>query len=170
MYRLISHILRFDWLLLGAVFLLIAFGLLTLFSLAQADNFPFFRRQIFWLAASLVLLLAVSLIDFRFFRSQSFVVLLIYACAVLLLVIVDASGAVVRGVVSWIKVGSLTLQPVEPAKLALIILLAKFFSKRHVEIYQIRHLVVSGVYMAIPALLVLIQPDLGSTIVIVAIG
>lgn len=109
------------------------------------------------------------MVDFRMFRTQGFLVFLFYALTIFLLGIVLASNVAVRGVEAWLRFGGINFQPVEAAKIALIILLAKFFSKRHVEIYRIEHLLVSGIYVAIPAALVLAQPDLGSAIVLIAI-
>lgn len=154
---------------MGAVFLLMALGLLTLFSLSSVSIFPFFERQIIWAGIGILGLISVSLIDFRVFRTQSAVVLLIYFAAIFLLIAVLLGNFAIRGVEAWVRIGAFSLQPVELAKLALIILLAKFFSKRHIEIYRLRHLIVSGAYFAIPALLVLLQPDLGSAVVLGAI-
>lgn len=95
--------------------------------------------------------------------------LIFYAFSIALLMLVLAGSFAVRGVEAWLRFGNVFLQPVELVKLALIILLAKFFSKRHVEIYRLQHLVVSGMYLAIPAGLVLAQPDLGSAIILAAI-
>jgi rod shape determining protein RodA len=164
-----EHILRFDWLLGGAVFLTCGLGLVSLFSLADASSFPFFYRQLVWVVIGTVLMLMASFVDFRLFRTQSFVVFILYIFAVILLAIVLAGSFAVRGVEAWLKFGSVYFQPAELAKIALIILLAKFFSKRHIEIYRIRHLLVSGLYLALPAGLVLLQPDLGSVIVLVSI-
>jgi rod shape determining protein RodA len=110
-----------------------------------------------------------SFIDFRLFRTQGYVVLLFYIIVTLLLVLVLLVDSRVRGIEAWLRVGGVAFQPVELAKLVLIILLAKFFSKRHIEIYRIQHLAVSAVYLAIPALLVLLQPDLGSAIILISI-
>ena len=163
------HILNYDWLLVGTVLLLVAVGLISLFSLSTASPVPFFSRQIVWVGIGLVALAGASIIDFRMFRTQSVIVLLFYGACVILLGGVLLLSLKTRGVASWFKVGGIFLQPVEPMKLALIILLAKYFSKRHIEIYRIQHLIVSGIYLAIPALLVLVQPDLGSAIVLIAI-
>lgn len=164
-----THIFRFDWLLMGAVLLLMTFGLLTLFSLAGVSPFPFFTRQFIWAGIGLCIMVLVSLIDFRLFRTQSFAVLLFYLGTVFLLAVVLAVSLKIRGVEAWLKFGSILVQPVEPAKLALIILLAKFFSKRHVEIYRVQHLLVSAGYLLLPTGLVLLQPDLGSAIVLMGI-
>lgn len=166
---LLSHIRRFDWLLLGAVLLLISIGLLSLFSLSGVSAFPFFRRQIVWAGIGLVGLAASSFIDFRIFRTQGTAVLLFYAFTVTLLLAVLLVSLQIRGVEAWLRVGGVQIQPVEFAKIALVVLLAKFFSRRHAEIYRIRHLAVSGIYTGVPAGLVLLQPDVGSAAVLVAI-
>lgn len=169
MDSIFEHFRRFDWFLLGAVAVLIAMGLVTLFSLRDASAVPFFERQLVWSLVGFAALVSLSFLDFRFFRAQSGVVLGLYLLAVLLLVFVVVSKVTFRGISAWIQIGDVFIQPVEIAKLALIILLAKFFSNRHIEIYRIRHLIVSGVYFFIPTLLVLLQPDLGSALVLVAI-
>lgn len=169
MSGLLAHIRRFDGLLMGAVLLLIAIGLTSLFSLSGVGSARFFQRQLIWTAVGVVLLVASSMIDFRIFRTQTAAVVAMYLVATLLLGAVLVVSPRVRGIRAWLQFGSIALQPVELAKLSLAILLAKFFSKRHIEIYRVRHLVVSGFYLALPMLLVLLQPDPGSAVVLVAI-
>ena len=169
MKAVFTHIRRYDWFLMGAVFVLAGLGLLTLFSVSSASAAPFFARQLTWVAIGIALLVLASFIDFRMFRTQGVLIFFLYLFGVALLVILLLKNAAVRGVEGWLQVGGFTVQPVEAVKLILIILLAKFFSKRHIEIYRLRHLVVSGLYMALPAFLVIAQPDLGSAIVLVAI-
>lgn len=164
-----QHIRRYDWLLMGAVLLLMLLGFITLFSLSGVSVFPFFQRQILWALVGLVSFFIFSVIDFRIFRVSSSAVFFFYVVSIILLAVVLAAQIKIRGAASWLTVAGLTVQPVEIAKLALIILLAKFFSKRHIEIYRIQHLAVSGVYVAVPALLVLLQPNLGSALVLVFI-
>ena len=169
MHLLIQHLKRFDWLLMGAVLLMMTLGLVSLFSISGSGYSSFFQRQLIWVGAGISLLLIMSFIDFRIFRTQSVIVFLFYVINILLLIAVLVLRLRVRGVESWLNFGFFTLQPVELTKLALIILLAKFFSKRHIEIYRIEHLIVSGLYVGIPVLLVLMQPDLGSSMVLIAI-
>ncbi len=169
MEHILRHIKRFDWLLQGAIFFLMALGLVTLFSLRDAGSFPFFWRQLIWSAVGIAVFGAVSFLDFRFFRAQSGVVLGLYLISIALLLFVITANVTFRGIAAWIQIGDVFIQPVEIAKLSLIILLAKFFSNRHIEIYRIRHLIVSGAYMLVPVCLVLLQPDLGSALVLVAI-
>jgi rod shape determining protein RodA len=75
-------------------------------------------------------------------------------------------GTVAKGARSWFDLGFFSFQPSDLVKLALIILLAKYFSRRHIEIANIRHILVSGVYAGIISLFVLIQPDFGSSIIL----
>ncbi len=164
-----SHLRRFDWLLIGALLLLISIGLLSLFSLSAVSAFPFFRRQLVWAAIGLSALVAASFVDFRLFRTQSVAVLLLYGVAIALLASVLLISLKVRGIEAWLRVGGVQIQPVEFAKLALVVLLAKFFSRRHAEIYRVRHLAISGLYVLLPAGLVLAQPDVGSAAVLIAI-
>ena len=140
MTLIFEHLRKFDWLLVGAVFLLVLLGLVSLFSLSDASTFPFFQRQLSWTIFAVVLLAIVLL-----------------------------GTTAIRGVEAWLKFGSVFFQPVELAKISLVILLAKFFSKRHIEIYRIRHLLVSGFYLCLPVGLVLLQPDLGSAVVLASI-
>lgn len=166
---LASHIQKYDWVLTSSVFLLVAIGLMSLFSLSGVSAFPFFWRQIIWAAVGITMFILASFVDFRLFRTQSSAVFLFYLMSVMLLAAILLLGVRVRGIKAWFQFAGVAVQPVELVKLALVILLAKFFSKRHIEIYRIRHLVVSGLYMFVPLLLVLLQPDLGSVIVLVAV-
>jgi len=154
---------------MGAVLLLMSTGLISLFSLSSVSSVPFFYRQLVWMSLGLVLMVGMSFVDFRLFRTQSWAVFIFYAITVFLLIMLFVFGLRIRGHEAWFKFQSLSFQPVEAAKLALIILLAKFFSRRHIEIYRVRHLLVSGAYLAVPALLVLLQPDLGSAVILISI-
>jgi rod shape determining protein RodA len=82
------------------------------------------------------------------------------------LLLIFLFGSVVKGAQSWFHIGGLALQPSDPAKLVLILILAKYFSRRHVEIAHARHIFVSGAYAAVLFLLVFFQPDFGSAIII----
>src|SRR3989338_8033094 len=169
MQSIINQMRRYDWLLMGAVLLLIVFGLLTLFSLSSVSAFPYAVRQLTWVGIGIVLCIAVSSIDFRLFKTQSVIVFVLYCITVFLLSMVLFAHLRIRGIEGWLTIGGFFVQPVELTKIALIFLLAKFFSKRHVEIYRTQHIFVSGLYVALPAGLVLLQPDLGSAIILVTI-
>jgi rod shape determining protein RodA len=73
------------------------------------------------------------------------------------------------GARAWFSLGPVAFQPADPAKLVLIALLAKYFSRRHTAIRNFRHIIVSGLYAAAPILLVLLEPDLGTAVIMMSI-
>ncbi len=150
-----------DWILVLATIPLVAAGLVTMNSFAS----DFFERQMLWLLVAGVLFFIFSFIDWRFLRRSSVVTaLFLLGCAALLLLTVG--GQIYKGAQSWFDLGWFSLQPVDFMKLILILILAKYFSRRHVEIAHIRHIIVSGFYTLIPFVFVLLQPDFGSAIII----
>ncbi|MDP3661545.1 MAG: rod shape-determining protein RodA [bacterium] len=152
-----------DWILFGATIPLTLAGLSVLASFGGDERF--FSRQIIWLCISVVAFFAASFVDWRFSRRTRFA-FGAYLASVLLLSIVAISGATIKGAQSWFDFGAFSFQPVEFAKLALIILLAKYFSRRHIEIAHIRHIAVSGAYALFLFGLLLIQPDFGSAVIV----
>jgi rod shape determining protein RodA len=88
---------------------------------------------------------------------------------IVLLAMVLSFGAIVKGGQNRFNLGLFALQPADPAKLILVMMLAKYFARRHIEIAHIRHILVSGAYSFILFILVFLQPDLGSGIIVAAI-
>jgi len=86
-----------------------------------------------------------------------------------LLLLLFIIGHISNGAKSWFSLGFLSFQPSDPMKLVVILLLAKYFSRRHVEIDNVKHIFVSALYALIPFLLVFLQPDFGSAIIILSI-
>lgn len=159
---MLSVLKQLDWLMLGAVFLLISIGALTLYGLSLNQQKDYFLRQIIWFGIAAMVVFFFSLFDYRLLRNYSSVILFIYGAAALGLVAVLFLGTKVRGATSWINIGFLNIQPVEIAKFALLAFLAKYFSGRHIEIWRARHIIISGGYAGFLVFLVLMQPDLGS--------
>ena len=166
---------RLDWILIGAVVLLVIIGLLSIASASQARTGAFtnFKKQVSFSVIGLILFMIFSFVDYRFLRNYSTVVLSLYIFSVLLLIALLIVGNSVRGAVSWFQFGSplggFSVEPVEIMKFILIIVLAKYFSSRHIDFGLIRHIIISGVYALIPIVLVLLQPDLGSAALMIII-
>jgi rod shape determining protein RodA len=158
--RLIGGI---DWILVSAMLLLSLAGLVTMSSLG--GNSSFFDRQIIWLIISFGVFFVFSLIDFKFLRRTQ-VIVWIFGISVALLGSLFFIGTISKGAQSWLNFGLFNVQPAEVVKLVLILLLAKYFSRRHVEIRNIRHIIVSGAYAFLLFVLVLVQPDFGSAMII----
>ncbi len=153
----------FDIYLVSSVLILTALGLVTMYSY-QGNN-EYFNRQIIWIATAIVLMLLALIPDYRFLRigNTTFILFLFF---VFLLILVLFIGEITLGAQSRFNLGFFSLQPSDPAKLVLIAVLAKYFSKRHELIGDFRHIVISGMYTLLFFGLVFIQPDFGSAIIL----
>ena len=152
-----------DWILFLATIPLLGAGLITMSSFTGDGTF--FNRQLLWIIVSITVFFGLSFIDFRFLRKTWVSVsLFLFSCVSLLTLF--AIGKVTKGAISWFHVGFLSFQPADAIKLVVIIILAKYFSRRHIEIANIKHILVSGLYAFIIFVLVLIQPDFGTAIII----
>ncbi len=157
---------RIDWFLLFLILPIMLAGLFTMKSFTQIDGANvFFDKQIIWITISLTIFFIFSFIDFSFLKDTKVLMFLfISSCGIL--VILLFLGNTVFGSKSWFNFGFFSFQPVDFTKLILILLLAKYFSRRHVEIYNIKHIFISGFYAFIPFILILLQPDFGSAMII----
>lgn len=162
---------KLDWWFIGAIFLLNALGIFMLISLGSRAAEPFFwvLRQALWVGLGTIILFGITLIDYRVLRNSGSVTAGLYSLALILLMFVLLFGKTIRGSRGWFELGSLTFQPVEFAKVALIIALAKYFSAKNIEIWQIRHIAISLLLAAFPVALLLFQPDWGSALVLIMI-
>lgn len=155
-----------DWMLFVSAFAISLSGLITMNSFVGESYF--FSRQLIWLGASLCIFFISSAIDWRFLRRSGVVVgLFVFSCILLLLLFV--LGSVFKGAQSWFDFGGFSFQPSDPVKLVLIILLSKYFTRRHIEIAHIRHIIISGMYALVLFVLVLLQPDFGSAVILFAV-
>jgi len=153
-----------DWALFLALVPLVGAGLLTMDSFVGAENY-FFSRQLLWVAVSVAVFFVFSAVDWRFLKRTD-VLMALFLFAVGFLILLFIAGYVAKGAQSWFRLGSFSLQPSDPVKILVILILAKYFSRRHIEIAHIRHIFVSGFYALVPFVLVFLQPDFGSAIVI----
>lgn len=162
-YDQFKHI---DWILLTATLPIMAGGLVTMRSFG--DDGGLYSQQIIWILLALLVFFAASLGTYRFLRRRA-VTVAIFILVIVSLILVAITGAIAGGAQSWFDLGPLRVQPSEPAKLAIIIVLAKYFDRRHALIHNFRHIIISGVYTFLVAGLVFLQPDFGSAIIITAI-
>jgi rod shape determining protein RodA len=172
MRRQVDILSNIDWLVVILYLLLITFGWLNIFAVNQsAESVPFFRlqnrytMQLLWIVISLLVILSIFIIDSRFF---SFVAYPVYGLGIFLLVSVFVVGTVVHSSKSWIVLGPVSIQPSEFAKLATMLALAKYMSGYNFKITRFRDILISLVIVFLPAVLILIQPDFGSTLVYAA--
>ena len=111
----------------------------------------------------------LAFIDAQIYRNSSSFLIILYSVSLVLLVAVLLFSHKIRGTAGWFNFGDINFAPVELAKFAVILILAKYFSRRHIEVYRVRHIVASGLYAGLPILLVLLEPDLGSALILMAI-
>ena len=158
--RAFSHI---DWFLFAAALTVSLLGLVTMRSFPEEG--AFFERQLVWIGLAVCVFFVASLPEYQFLRRTPVVVAL-YGGVIFLLGLVLFFGTIVRGASERFDLGLFFAQPSDPAKIALIVLLSKYFSRRHVEIAHFRHILVSGAYATLLFILVFFQPDFGSAIII----
>ncbi len=152
-----------DWLVYVPAMLLSLLGVVTMDSFTGHD--PYFLRQLVWIFLGTLVFFGARKVDWRFLR-QSGVATSFFAVLIIPLVFLLLLGTAVKGAKSWLSFGGLGIEPIEFVKLALIILLAKYFSRRHIEIKNFRHIIVSSIYTGVVFVLVALQPDLGGAIII----
>lgn len=155
-----------DWTLLLPAVALSLIGMLTMSTFGYGASLA--PRQLLWLIVALCVYLVISAVDMRFLRRTS-VVMALYAVAAVLLVLVLTTTRAVMGAHAWFSLGPISFQPADFAKLAIIILLAKYLSRRYVVIGDFRHIIISGAYTFALAFLILIEPDMGNTIIFSAV-
>jgi rod shape determining protein RodA len=164
---LYAYFRRFDWVLIGALIPLFIWSLLTLKAVGTADDY-FFTRQIVWIGVGFFVMFFMASINWRILANSG-IILFLYAIILAFLGVLFLSGTQVKGAVSWFDFYIASFQPAEIVKLILILIIAKYFSRRHIDMARFRHVVVSGLYAALPITLILLQPDLGTAAIIFSI-
>ena len=165
----LNHIKKLDWIMIVCLLLLVGIGLSSIYSSSVGEqNFLNFKKQIIFLIIGFSLMILVSLFDWRNLRDDPYLILFFYfLCIVGLIGLFFVSKT--RGIKGWYKIGYFSISPTEFTKLALIILLAKYFSMRHIELYRIKHIIFSGIYVLIPSFLIFLQPDMGSVLILLSL-
>ena len=165
-----SHLKQLDWGLIISAVLLVCFGLAGIYSAGVAKgNFLNLEKQIVFFVVGFLLMIFISFLDYRILRNNSYLILVLYGICLFLLAGLYFFAPIIRGTRGWYKIGLLSLDPIEPTKIVMVVLLAKYFSMRHVEMYKFRHIIFSGLYVFLPAVLIFIKPDLGGTMILLLI-
>ena len=147
---------NFDWLILILVLAIALIGLLAVNSTAPTS----FWQQFVWFILGLGLFLLFSQINYRTYQRASWY---FYLGSVIFLLITFIFGQVTRGTVRWIQIGSFSLQPSEIVKPFLVLFFASFFSDEQEN--NLKKILKSLLFLFLPAVLIFLQPDLGSSLV-----
>jgi rod shape determining protein RodA len=157
-----------NWGLMLLICLIAVAGIAMLYSVAGAHFQPWALRQIGHFTLGLIVLLAAAMVDIRVWMSLAYPA---YGFALLLLIAVDLVGHVGLGAQRWISIGPVDLQPSELMKIALILALARFLHGKSIEeVSKPVPLAIGLAMIGIPAVFVVLQPNLGTTLIIVADG
>lgn len=154
-----------DTKLLLSIIVIVIFGSLNIYSATHMKSgTSIFKTQLMWLIIGLVVTYVILCIDYVLIQNYAHI---IYWLSIILLIINDTvfKGAVVNGAASWIRIGSVGIQPSEFAKLAMIIMLAKKLSDMELEINNLKNFFTLAFYAVVPMILIVIQPDMGMTMV-----
>jgi len=162
-----NFINKLDAALLAAVIILILLGLVTIFSTSYSTagiDFLNFKKQLAFSIIGIGLLMAVGFFDYRALKNYTGV---LYLFALFILAAVLFFGSQTRGMTGWFDFGFFKFQPVEFAKIIIIVILAKYLSRADISI--LRKIITSGIYMSAPVFLIMRQPDLGDSLTIIFI-
>lgn len=164
------EIYKIDYPLVFVVILVVFIGILMIYSAGfdpiDKVNSGLFKKQILWFIVGFALMLAMTLLNYKFLGDYS---LHIYSFFLLLLILTLVIGKPIRNTKAWLSFGFFSLQPSEFMKLSLVIVLAKYLEIREREITNIRELLIPSVLTLVPMLIILAQPDFGTAILFIPI-
>ncbi|MFV0415186.1 MAG: rod shape-determining protein RodA [Chthoniobacterales bacterium] len=161
MHPLLRKFLGINWTLTIVVFAMAFFGIYAIYSATWFRDVPFWRNQILWILVGTPAFFFAALLDYRWIRWGA---LPLYIVSLGLLVAVEVIGDERFGSTRWIDLGPMSIQPSQLAIFAGILMVALFLS-RFQEIPAIFKIIGTAAIVGAPCLLILKQPDLGSTIV-----
>ena len=167
--RVFAH---FPWHVAGLVAVIAALGVWNLASATRSAAAPVWTSQLAWLGVGTGLALAALLVDYRLSMRLSYV---FYGAVILLLVAVLLKGRLVMGARRWLTVGPVNFQPSELAKIAVMLALARWFHSKEGkdarrEGYGLAGIAVPAGITLLPVALILKQPDLGTALIVLAVG
>lgn len=153
----------FDLFMFTSSILLLSLGLLMIYSTTLSASVNLMPRQLVYAIVGLAIFFAFAFFDYRNLKKSTWWV---YLLIVISLVLVWFIGRNIRGSTRWIDLGIFRIQPAEFAKLVMVVIMAKFLDQSGEKLKSFRYVLLSGIYMAIPVGLIVIEPDLGSALVV----
>ncbi|MBF0313981.1 MAG: rod shape-determining protein RodA [Oligoflexia bacterium] len=162
---------RYDFSFFGTMIVIFIIGILNLYSATHATNdkalLDLYKTQAIWFCISIVVGVSISFIRPKTFFRYSYVV---YGINVILLVLVLLIGVKVLGAKRWLDLGVLRLQPSEMMKISIVLVLARWYSKFNPEVdVGLKEMIIPGILALVPAVLVIVEPDLGTGLVLLLI-
>ncbi len=152
---------NFDWWVILLVLLLTGFGIASLYSTTSHWSNPLWKKQLVWAFVGIMGLIGASLINYSILKRYA---LLIYIIAIILLVIVLFMPPI-RSARSWFVLPFFSFQPSEFAKLSTIIMLSIYLKDKAGRFNSLPSFLFPGIIISIPVFLILLQPDIGSSLI-----
>jgi rod shape determining protein RodA len=165
---IIYKLKHLNWGMVLLLSLLAGIGFLSLYSAGGGQWDPWAGRHITRYAMFVVMMIGIALIDIRFWYRMAYP---IYAIGFVLLIIVEIMGHVGMGAQRWINLGFIQIQPSELMKIAVVLALARMFHSATIDdMRSLRFLMLSAILIVAPVGLVLLQPNLGTAVILIALG
>lgn len=163
-----NEIYRIDYVLVGAVALLVLIGILMIYSAGfdpiEEVNKGLYKKQLLWFVIGFTLMIAVTFMNYKLLGDYS---LHIYIFLLVLLICTLLFGTSVRNTRAWLNLGLFSIQPSEFMKLGLVLLLGKYLEIRERDIMNFKELLVPSILTIIPIIIIIKQPDFGSSMIFV---
>jgi len=157
-----------SWPLVILIMITAGVGVAALYSAAGGEFSPWASRQLTRFGVGVIGMLIIAMIDIRWWYRLSWP---IFWLGMALLVAVEIIGQVGMGAQRWINLGFIQLQPSEMMKIAVVIVLARYFHAATIEdMRRLKFLIIPALLIAAPVSLVLMQPDLGTSLMIIIAG
>lgn len=161
----ISFLKKLDWILIFSVLFLSIFGLIEIWS-ASRGNYLNFQKQIFFVFLGFLLMIFFSFFDWRFLRENPSFLLFLYFLSLFFLLGLFFFAPLIRGTKTWYRILFFSFDPSELAKISLLLILARYFSLKHPQIYNLSHIFFSFLYFFLPGILIFFQPNLGTFLIL----
>lgn len=162
---------NFDWRLFGLVLLIVLLGVVNIYSASASyklSGTPYYLKQLYWFIMGSLLIAVVCSIDYHMLEDAAY---WLYGIVLFLLILVPLVGRTTMGATRWLDLGLFSIQPSEPMKLVMVAVIARYLARYPTAgALSIVELVKPVLLLAVPALLIMKQPDLGTAILIVLIA
>lgn len=162
---------NFDWILAGLVLIVCLLGILNIYSATHSYKIvgaAYYTKQFYWMLTGLTISLLVCSVDYHLLEDLSY---WLYGFIVLLLVAVLVFGRASMGATRWLNLGLFNVQPSELMKIVIIITVARFFNNFHtIDGLTVKDVLFPLGILALPAALIMKQPDLGTAVLVVLIA
>lgn len=164
----LHRIPEINWFIVLVMMAIAGIGLAMMYSAGGDEGTLFLSQQFSRFAFAFVIMLVLAIMPMRILMDYAYVA---YFACLLVLVVVDVAGHIGMGAQRWVKFGGMNLQPSEFMKLTVILVLARYFHQLHPEdIKRIPFLLIPLIIIALPAIFILRQPNLGTTTILAVVG